>query len=126
MLPASFLASCDRRTNSSATPAGLTHVVRGKIEGLPVAGKPGAQFYVHHEAIPGWARPDGTKGMNAMVMAFPLATGVALDGLAVGDIIELTVVQYPGSRVPYQTTGIKKLPAETALQFGSTPPKTLD
>lgn len=83
-------------------------------------GKPGSQFYVHHEAIAEWRRPDGTKGMNSMVMAFPLAQGVSLEGLAIGDCVELTVTQFPGSRVPYQTQTIKKLPTETVLDFGTT------
>lgn len=118
-------AGCDRPAGGTsvqtqgAQKAGPTHVVRGRIEGLPVQGKPGSQFYVHHEAIADWLRPDGSNGMNSMVMAFPLADGLSLEGLSIGDVVELTVTQFPGSRTPYQTRAIKKLPAETALFFGA-------
>lgn len=73
---------------------------------------------VHHEAIAEWLRPDGTKGMNSMTMPFPLADGVSLDGITIGDIVELTVIQYLGDKVPYRVSSIRKLPADTTLNFG--------
>lgn len=114
------LVGCDSKPPSTAPAAkpGPTHTVRGKVEGLPVKDKPSTSFMVHHEAIAEWLRPDGTKGMNSMTMPFPLADGVSLDGITIGDIVELTVIQYLGDKVPYRVSSIRKLPADTTLNFG--------
>lgn len=108
------LTGCDR---APAPAAGPTHTVRGKVMKLPVAGEPSSSFSLFHETIPQWLRPDGTRGMNAMIMPFPLAKGVSIEGIAVDDLVELTVVQHPKGPVPYEATSVKKLPPETRLQL---------
>lgn len=86
---------------------------------LPQAGNPAAELIVHHEPINDFANPNGTKGMNSMSMPFPPAKGLSLEGLAIGDPVELTFAYWstPGS-MGYEMTKITKLPPGTELHFG--------
>lgn len=116
------LQACRKDPALSATPKGppnATYTVRGTIEMLPQAGNPAAELIVHHEPINDFANPNGTKGMNSMSMPFPPAKGVSLEGLAIGDPVELTFAYWstPGS-MGYEMTKITKLPPETTLRFG--------
>lgn len=108
------LVSCDR---STAAVASSTHTVRARVVSMPGASARNKMMTAHHEEIPAWDRGDGTKGMNAMVMPFPLGKGVTLEGITEGDVIEIVVVQYPSGPVPYEATSIRKLPRETKLTF---------
>jgi hypothetical protein len=106
------MCGCER---TPAAVAGPTHTVRGRVMKLPVAGDPSSSFSLFHEEIPQWLRPDGTRGMNAMIMPFPLAKGVSLDGIVLDDIVELSVRQYTTGPLPYEATSVKKLPSDTPL-----------
>jgi Cu/Ag efflux protein CusF len=108
------LVSCDR---STAAVASSTHTVRARVVSMPGASARNKMMTAHHEEIPAWDRGDGTKGMNAMVMPFPLGKGVTLEGITEGDVIEIVVVQYSSGPVPYEATSIRKLPRETKLSF---------
>ena len=58
-------------------------------------------------------------GMKAMTMPYPVAKGVSLDGLAIGDFIEFTFDVTWGEDYPtYAITKVTKLPADTKLDFG--------
>lgn len=116
LLTAALPAACDHGSAATAAP-GPTHTVRAKVIALPKAGDPSSSFTLAHEEIPTWARPDGGKGMHAMEMPFPVAQGVALDGIAPGDKVEISVRQYTGGSIPYEVIAIKKLPADTALKL---------
>lgn len=107
-----ILPACDR---APAVVPGPTHTVRAKVVGLPAEGDPSSAFTLFHEDINEWLRPDGTKGMHAMMMPFPLAKGVALDGILVGDKVEVSVRQYKTGPIPYEVLAIRKLPSDTAL-----------
>jgi|CXWL01.1.fsa_nt_gi Cu/Ag efflux protein CusF len=101
---------------SPAAPVVATHVVRGRVESLPQKGVPAAAFSVTHEAIEGWVRGNGAKGMASMTMPFPLADGVSLEGVAVGDKIEFKIEQTPANKTkPYKVVAVKVLPSETEL-----------
>lgn len=67
-----------------------SYTVRGRIEKLP--GEKAGYLMVHHAAISDFLNRKGeVVGMEEMVMEFPaVAPGVTLDGLAVGEPIELT------------------------------------
>lgn len=95
-----------------------TVVARGVIASLP-GNK--STLQIHHEAIPGWVRPDGGKGMSEMVMPFEPKSGVSLEGFAVGDAVEFTVEITPGGAMPnWRLASIGKLPAGTELRFQAT------
>lgn len=100
-------------------PPQAQYTVRGKIAQVPVPGRPQTEFQVHHEAIDNFADAEGkVVGMGAMVMGFPLGPGVTLDGLAVGDMVELTFpVWWKDGAPDYFVTAIRKLPPETTLEF---------
>lgn len=102
---------------SGSAQAPHTYTVRGQISQLPDPAKPSATLQIHHEAIDDFARRDGTLGMDSMTMAFPLAPGVSLDGLAVGDMVEFVFELDWDATPTYRVTRIAKLPAGTELFF---------
>lgn len=116
-------------TVSCSSPAPTEHVaeyeVRGRVEEMPSPDSPAAEFKVHHEPIPSFRAtwPDGNLGMNSMIMPFPVAEGLSLTGIEVGDIVELTFeVRYDaetGALKDYEVTDIATLPADTELNFGT-------
>lgn len=118
-----LLAACE--APKPAAPAGptgepdATYTTRGKVEMLPDPRNPASEFVVHHEPIDDFKNPNGTKGMNSMSMPFPLARGVSLDGIAVGDVVEITFSHWsqPGN-MGYQATKVVELPPDTKLFFG--------
>jgi Cu/Ag efflux protein CusF len=81
--------------------------LRGVIEKLPTADKP-RTLMIRHEA---------TKNMGAMTMAFTVAEGVPLTGLAVGDKVAFREELNLTARTDL-VTKIEKLPADTTLNFG--------
>jgi hypothetical protein len=93
------------------------YLVRGEVVSLPGEGQAGG-FRVRHEAIDDFKAADGTViGMDSMTMRFPVADPALLDGLAVGDKVELRYeVDWDGDPMQ-QVTAIRRLPAETALVF---------
>lgn len=95
-----------------------TYTIRGRIEQLPDPAVKGSMLQIHHERIEGWVNSKGeTKGMNSMIMPFPPAQGVSLDGLAIGDLVEFKA-EFDYSRLPPQrTVSITKLPPDTALHI---------
>ncbi len=86
---------------------------------MPTPGRPQSDFSVHHEAIDGFADGSGrVVGMGAMTMPFPLGPGVTLEGIAVGDVVEITFPVWWGKGGPdYHVSKVVKLPGETALEF---------
>jgi Cu/Ag efflux protein CusF len=122
-LTLAHLAACDgpKQTTPSG-PTGepdATYTTRGKVEMLPDPRNAASEFVVHHEPIDDFKNPSGTKGMNSMSMPFPLARAVSLDGIAVGDVVEITFSHWskPGN-MGYQATKVVELPPDTKLFFG--------
>lgn len=120
LIPAAFVG-CDRPAPNPTATVVATHTVRGQIESLPEKDNPASSLTIKHEDIPGWDRGDGTKGMRSMEMAFPVAQGVSLDGLAIGDKVEFVVEQTPRDPVPYRVVRIGKLPPDAQLDFARKP-----
>ena len=110
-------ASCERASPSAPAPAkpaapaapAKTYTVNGRIEQLPDPAVKGSMLTVHHEDIPGFVSREGkVVGMNSMSMPFPPAPGVSLEGLTVGDEVELTF-EVRWDRIPIQqATAIRK------------------
>lgn len=94
------------------------YTVRGRVEMVPVAGKPQTEFVVHHEAIPDFKRLDGKLGMNEMSMPFPPAKNLDLSAIAVGDMVELefAVWMKPGN-LHMEATRVTKLAADAQLNL---------
>jgi hypothetical protein len=91
-------------------------MVRGEVVELPAAG--GSDLVVHHEAIDDLVGVDGTVwGMDAMVMPFALDAGVDLEGVGVGDKVELTLQMDWLADQPHRILALRRLPPETQLVF---------
>lgn len=102
-----------------------TYTTRGQVAQLPVAGDDRTDFMVRHEAIPEFRGPQGERGMDTMVMPFPIRDepAISLDGLAPGDKVQITfdvvfdlVKDQP---VDWYAVKVEKLAADTALDFRS-------
>lgn len=124
------LVGCDGKQQSTtqqkqrSEPTGV-YTVRGKVTDLPDGKDPRAEFRVHHEPINDFKDDGGAIiGMASMDMPFPLADGVSLEGLAFGDVVEISFAAWmkPGER-GWELRSIKKLPADTELHFGPATPK---
>ncbi len=109
-------------------PAGVvvdTYEVRAIIAELPDASNPTSGFSARHEAIPDFRSNNGSLGMKAMTMGFPVAPELDLSELSVGQKIALTfTVDYNTETqklLGFQVTKITPLPEGTTLNFGSTP-----
>ncbi|HUO85947.1 MAG TPA: copper-binding protein [Thermoanaerobaculia bacterium] len=127
------LAGCaaDREERGAAPadgePAGADvaiYDVRGVVLALPDPARPRAGMRIRHEAIDDFAGIDGeVVGMDSMTMVFPLAEGVGVGGIEVGDQVAFTLeVEWEGEP-PYRLTHLEELPPGTELEFRpATPP----
>lgn len=114
-----LLAAC----NGLGGHHGETYTVRGQVTQLPVEGNPANGFQVYHEAIDRFRGRDGeVTGMDPMAMPFPLAKGVSLEGVQVGDPVELTLTVDWKAEPPVQITNLRELPAGTKLVFRAADP----
>jgi Cu/Ag efflux protein CusF len=103
-----------------ATPAAApdVYVVRGEVVSLPGRDDPTRGFYVRHEAIDDFKGGDGAVlGMDAMTMRFPVDDPAVLEGIEVGDKVELTYeVNWHGEPMQ-RATRVLELPADTELVY---------
>lgn len=125
LLAALSLLACSGGDDSAQADDGLevvNYVTRGRVVQVPSPDSPAAQLQIHHEPIPSYMSRGEVVGMNAMVMPFPLAPGVTLEGVAPGDVVELAFsVEYEegtGVAVNFFATRVTKLPANTPLDLG--------
>ena len=103
---------------NESTPTAVTartYVVRARLVRIQSRARP-LQLDIEHEAIPDLVGPSGeVEGMHSMVMPFPLAEGVSLNGLAAGDLIEVDLrIDWEADR-PAVITAVRGLPAGTQL-----------
>lgn len=106
--------------------------VRGIIRQLPGANPASPDLQIHHEQIPTFSgadgkvhvNSDGTRGMRAMVMPFPVAPGVSLDGYEPGDKVEFEFQVVWGDfgagrpTARWQLTQIAPLAEDTPIDLG--------
>lgn len=107
-------------SSKKLAPPDYVHFVRGRIVQLPEEGKPVNSLQIHHEPIEAWVRPDGTLGMNAMIMPFKPAPSLDLKPFAVGDIVEFRWEVRQRGNGPSLVTQLTRLPPETVLNLGKT------
>jgi hypothetical protein len=117
-----LLPACGER--EPETPAGVVvdeYTVRGVIVAVPSAENPTGDFLVHHEEIPEFRGEGGERGMNEMIMPFPLSSDLDLSGYSEGDRVSLTfTVDYNEEEdrlITYRATSIEMLPEGTVLEF---------
>ena len=94
-----------------------TYTVRAQVVQLP-DGSPSGQFLAHHETIPDYQSVSGSVGMQQMVMPFTVVDPEVLEGLAVGDIVEITYGESHRPRVRQGVIAVRRLPDDTVLDLG--------
>jgi Cu/Ag efflux protein CusF len=117
------LAACgsSHRADSSKSTV-HTYTVRGQVEAVPAADKPGIGLIIHHEPIPGYVDMSGkVVGMESMTMSFLPAKGLSLAAIKPGDKVEF-VLSVDWSNNRSQITKITVLPTDTKLNFGGEMP----
>lgn len=100
-------------------PPDQTYTVRGEVVALPDRERGvERQLRVRHETIPDFVGFEGeVVGMASMVMPFPVAAGVDLEGIEAGDPVEMTFeVRWEGSP-PLRVVELRPLPEGTELDF---------
>lgn len=117
-----------------APTAGETYTgVRGVVMSLPDPARPQSDLRIRHEHIPTFRgrdgviniNRDGSSGMRAMEMPFPVAPELDISDLRVGDIIEFDFLVTWGTP-PYALTRYEKLDPGTELDFSNKPSVTDD
>jgi len=126
VLAAIALAGCKQKQPAAKPTTEIhTYTTRGQVAQLPVAGDDRTDFMVRHEAIPEFRGPQGERGMDTMVMPFPIREepAVSLEGIAPGDKVQITfdvvfdlVKDQP---VDWYTVKLEKLATDTELDFRS-------
>lgn len=111
------LSACKGGKEPAASPHTRVYTVRGQVLQVPTAGRPGAEFFIRHEAIPDFIDEKGdTVGMESMAMPFTPAAGLSLDSIRPGDKIRFELsVDWPGNRI--EVSRISRLPAAARLDF---------
>ncbi len=128
------MAGCAKRSDENKAPEGQPpsihkdlYTVRGEVRALPDPANPASELMIRHESIAHFRGPGGKLGMNTMTMPFPVAEGVSLDGIAVGDVVEFTFeVDFDTEKdrpSAFRLTEIRRLPEGTALEFTPLPRK---
>lgn len=123
-------------SSNSAAPAGAVREdvytgVRGMVTMLPVAGNPATEFKIQHEQIPTFLNKDGVIGVNmrgvpgmpSMEMPFPVAEGLDISDLSVGDKVSFDFTVYwggPAEGPKWEITRFEKLDPATELDFTNT------
>lgn len=110
-------------TRVDEAPGVRRYTVRGEVVRLTEAPTGARQVGLRHEAIDDFVNQAGeTVGMGSMVMSFEAAPGVSLEDVRVGDKVEIQLAvgwSPPALRIEQ----LRKLPADTALEFREARPK---
>ena len=100
---------------------GHDYTVRARVEEVP---NRSSGLYVTHEAIDDWVSRSGkVEGMSSMSMPFPIAPEVSVEGLQPGDVVEMKLHVDWEADLAVQITGLRKLPADTRLEFRDAKPQ---
>lgn len=103
--------------------------ILGEIKLLPIEGDPTTALKIRHQQIPNFKLKDGTintnskgiSGMMSMTMPFPLADGVSIDTLTIGDKVQFTfAVDWSGQGTAWEVTKIEKIDANTVIDYTNT------
>lgn len=114
------LTACGGGTHEAVeTAPPAIYSVRGEVDDLPPEGRPLDWIAIHHEAIPTFVGITGEpEPMASMTMRFPIADGVDLGGLGVGDKLRFDLEVDWNAGDPARVLAVEPLPAETELRFG--------
>lgn len=100
-----------------------TYTTRAIVKSLP-GDKATQEFIVHHETIPDYVSRNGSIGMNEMVMPLPVPDRSVLEGIAIGDKVEVVFGESFKNEDRMGVISVKKLPADELLNLSTTTPST--
>ena len=90
-----------------------SYSVTGVVKALPGNGRAANEILVKHEPIPNYRDEAGNVvGMAAMTMPFYLAPQTGVEGIHVGDSVELTVEQRLKPKFAESVISVKKRDAD--------------
>lgn len=95
------------------------YTTRGVIISLP-GEKAYEEFIIHHETIPEYISINGSVGMNEMAMPIPVPDKSILEGIVVGDKVELVFGERFEPDHLMGVVSIKKLPDDAEMNLGAT------
>lgn len=100
---------------------GHDYTIRGQVTRPPE----NSSLWIYHEAIDNWVGRSGkVEGMDTMLMPFPVAQGVPLEGIQANDKVEMKLHVDWESENPVEIREIRELPPDTKLEFrAAKPPK---
>ncbi|MEM9420870.1 MAG: copper-binding protein [Planctomycetota bacterium] len=110
------LPGCSSGAGVSAADYEHVYTVRARVAQLP-DGSPGGAFLAYHETIPDYQAANGSVGMSAMLMPFTIVDASVLEGIAEGDVVEITFGESFEPAVKQGVISIEKLPSDTVLAF---------
>jgi hypothetical protein len=121
LLAAGSCTSSPPAEGAPASPSSRRYTVRAEVIRLPEAGAPLRELVLRHEAIPDFVGQEGrVVGMEAMVMPLEVARALPLEGVRVGDKVEI-VLEVDWSRPSYRVVHLSLLPVSTVLDLGHGP-----
>lgn len=101
--------------------------IRGVVISMPQPGNPASELRIQHEHIPHFLNREGEIGVNArgvpgmaaMVMPFPVADGLDLSGMSVGDIVAFDFTVHWRTSPSWFITRYEVLDPDTELDFSN-------
>lgn len=123
-LVSSTLVACGSGGKSAAPATGARrYTVRAEVVELPDPRATARQLELRHEPIDDFEDASGKAvGMDSMVMPFALAPGVPLDGVSIGDPVEV-VIAVTWAPPSLRVEQLRELPEGTALAFRKARPR---
>lgn len=119
------LLGCGGSGDTDSEPYEHVYTVRARVVQLH-DGSPMGEFRARHEAIPDYQAANGSVGMGAMEMPFAIVDMGVQEGVAVGDIVEITYGETHRPRVRQGVIAIRQLPNDTELDLGEEGPDGID
>jgi len=95
---------------AAAADQGYSYTVKGVIKALPGNGRAVNEILVKHEPIPNYRDEAGNVvGMMAMTMPFYVADIKTIEGLSLGDAVEMVVEQHLKPNFSENVVSIKRV-----------------
>ncbi|MEM9293066.1 MAG: copper-binding protein [Acidobacteriota bacterium] len=97
--------------------------VRGEVRQVPDEENPASELMIHHEAIDDFVNWQGeVSGMDSMTMPFPVSDDEQLEGIEIGDKVQIQLEVDWDSDTPMRVVEVEEIAAGTSLEFRTARP----